>query len=103
MSSPFGEHHPKVVNIRRMVDTADHGVAANQLVRCTTGRLPGGDPVGDLTAHNYMCDRWTGRDGSSMAKVDGKVDLLPEELRERVDGPDPIPFETYKKTLGDDN
>ena len=37
----------------------------------------------------YLCDHWTGVEGSSLATAGHKLDKLPEELREELDGPAP--------------
>lgn len=84
--SALGEEHPKVKNIRHMVDTVDHAVAAGALVRCTKGRTATGQPVGDLVANNYLCDRWSAKQGASIAREGGKIDDLPEELADKLDG-----------------
>jgi hypothetical protein len=90
LNSPQGEKHPTVVQYRRVIDIYDHGVGTGAMVRCDVGRTANGNPVGDLVANAFLCDRWTGRDGASLARIDGKLDVLPEELRERIDGSDPI-------------
>lgn len=84
--SALGENDQRVRNIRHMVDTADHAVAARAVVRCTKGRQPNGDPVGDLVAHSYLCDRWVAAEGASMARAGAAPDKLPEELVEELDG-----------------
>ena len=90
--SPLGEEHPKVINIRKMVDTIDHSIAAGALVRCTgKGMTAHNEPVGDLVAHNYMCHKWTGAQGASIARAGGKMDELPEELVDKLDGAPPKP------------
>lgn len=85
-SSPLGEKHQKVINIKAMVDTLDHQVAAHNLLRCTTGRTADGKPVGGLVAHNYLCDRWNAAEGASLARGGQKADKLPEELAADLDG-----------------
>jgi len=84
--SPMGEEDPKVVNIRTMVDKVDHGVASGALLRCTKGRTADGKDVGDFVVHNYLCDRWSGKQGASLAREGGKADILPEELADKIDG-----------------
>jgi hypothetical protein len=83
-ASPQGENDVKVLNIRHQVDTIDHAVAAGALVRC-------GHPDGstnesgqhfDLTAHNYLCSKWSAADGASLARAGAAPDKLPEELAE---------------------
>ncbi len=97
--SPKGFEHPEVKNILKRVDTLDHTVAAGALIRCTTGVTAKGLPVGDLTAHNYLCSKWSGAQGASLAR-DGKLDELPEELQDRIDGtPDDLSKLVGKKLI----
>ncbi len=89
MSSKLGENHPKVKNIKQMVDKIDHLVAAGALVTCGTGLVrPGrnakGDPVGDLIAPNCLCGQWSGAQGASIARAGQKPDDLPEELMDKL-------------------
>lgn len=89
MTSPLGEEDPKVQNIKNMVNKVDHGVASGSLLRCVSipkGRSANGDPVGDLVVHNYLCDRWSGATGASVARGGQKPDTLPEELADKIDG-----------------
>jgi len=90
IESPKGGNDPAAKQLCSRVDQIDQAVQQRKLIRCTKGIVANGNPVGDLVADAFMCERWTGRDGSSLAKIEGKVDLLPDELRERIDGPDPI-------------
>lgn len=87
--SPEGEDHVKVQNLRVMINKIDHLVAARMLIRCTTGRKADGSEVSDLIDNTYLCDRWSGAEGSSMARDVGKTDKLPEELVEDLDGKAP--------------
>lgn len=89
MNSKLGEQHPKVQNIKQMVNTIDHQVAAGLLIRCgqglvTIGRTANGEPVGDLVTANYLCDRWTGAQGASIARAGQAPDALPEELADKI-------------------
>ena len=84
-NSPQGDDHPQVKQVYRMVDTIDHSVAAHALLRCTKGVTAEGEPVGDLVAHNYLCSKWSGKQGASLAR-EGKLDDLPEELADKLDG-----------------
>lgn len=77
--------NPSILRRLKMLDTVDHSVAAHALLRCTKGKLPNGDPVGDLVAHNYLCSQWTGQQGASLARQ-GNLDALPEELVDKLDG-----------------
>lgn len=85
-ASPEGEASVKVVTIRGWVDRVDRLVALKQLIRCTTGKNPNGDELPDLVQHSYLCDKWSGASGSSLARDVGKTDKLPEELVDYVDG-----------------
>ena len=79
-SSPLGEGHPSVVNIRRFVHIADNAMRNHEAIHCTKGITAQGVQVGDITGASYMCEKWTGMDGASVAKIDGRIDKLPEEL-----------------------
>ena len=82
-----GEEHTQVVNIRRMVDTIDNQVAAGTLLRCGgDGKTAAGDPVADLVAHNFLCHKWSGAQGASIARAGQRADDLPEELADKIDG-----------------
>ncbi len=72
-------------NLAKMIDTTDHSVAAHALLRCTKGVTANDEPVGDLVAHNYLCSKWSGMQGASLAR-EGKLDDLPEELADKLDG-----------------
>lgn len=89
IESPHGENDPKVLNIRRMVATADYHVARRELIRCTRGIMANGQPVGDLTASNYLCHKWTAAEGASIARAGQRADKLPEELADDLDGGKP--------------
>lgn len=86
-----GENHPQVVNIRRMVDLADHAIAMHEMVRCTNerARTAKNEPIGDLVASNFLCSQWSGAQGASIARAGQKADPLPEELVEKLDGNGP--------------
>jgi hypothetical protein len=79
--NPDGENHPEVVTLRRMVHTADKGVGLGVFGICLAGKSPG-----DFVHNAYLCDHWSGAEGHSVATSGTKLDLLPEELKERIDG-----------------
>lgn len=86
LQSPLGEEDPKVKGIRRMVHHVDHGVASKTLGMCLGhGVNRNGDPVGDLVMSTYMCDRWTGAQGSSIARAGEAIDILPAELEDKLE------------------
>jgi hypothetical protein len=71
-------------NIKSMVNSLDHLVASGHVGVCMgNGRTANGDSVGDFVAHAFLCDRWSGVAGASLA-IQGKADLLPEELAENM-------------------
>lgn len=85
LKSPNGEDDVRVHNIRKMVNDLDHLVASGHMGVCLGGgRTADGKPVGDLVAHAFLCDRWSGVQGASLA-TGGKTDPLPEELHEKLD------------------
>lgn len=99
LNSPLGEKHPRVVKLRRMIDFVDHAVVANTMIRCTKGRTETGEPIGDLVVNSFLCDRWTGRDGASLAREGQGLDPLPMELRDKIDS-SPEPKATVEQFEG---
>ena len=84
IASPLGEEDPTVKNIRHMVNLVDHGLASGNLTMCTgKGRDAKGNPVGDFVKSNYLCDRWSGATGASIAREGQKADDLPMELEDK--------------------
>lgn len=85
MLSPLGEEDPKVKNIRRMVDLIDNGLASGGLTKCIGGGVDADDnPVGDLLKNSYLCRKWSGVQGASIAREGESLDPLPMELEEEV-------------------
>lgn len=71
-------------NIKSMVNSLDHLVASGHAGVCKGGgRTANGEQVGDFVVHSFLCDRWSGVSGASLAR-EGKTDLLPEELAEKM-------------------
>lgn len=90
LKSEKGENDVRVVNIRRMVDSLDHLIASKGAGICTGGGLTEDEKgrersVGDFVMAAFLCRKWSGRQGSSLAH-EGKPDLLPGELRDKLDG-----------------
>lgn len=84
LESPLGEQEPSVVNIRRLVDAIDTGLATYNLTRCTgRGTDANGNPVGDFVKSNYLCSNWSARTGASIARAGQKADDLPMELEDK--------------------
>ena len=84
LESPKGEEHPVVRNIREMVPKLDTAVEAGGWACCSKGKNPDGTPIGDFVASTYLCDRWSARQGASVAREGQAADKLPEELVERI-------------------
>lgn len=81
LESPRGENDPRVVNIRRMIQIGDEGVRQRAMIKCGPGYAEG-----DLVASSYMCTKWTGATGASIALGGERINDLAEELREKIDG-----------------
>lgn len=83
VDSPLGENHPKVVNIRRMITVLDQGVSERVMVRCAWGGVES-----ELVANTYMCNKYVGADGASVAREGERINDVIEEVREKIDGPE---------------
>ncbi len=86
VSNPLGENAPGVINLRRWVATIDAAVAQRAMVLCKTGVMPNGDQVTPLVANSFMCSKWTGAQGASLARGAERINDLAEEVREKMDG-----------------
>jgi len=74
-------------NIKSMVNSLDHLVASGHVGVCKGGgKTEDGNPVGDFTVHSLLCGTWSGVVGASLA-IEGKADLLPEELADKLNKP----------------
>jgi hypothetical protein len=72
----------RAFNIKAMVNSLDHLVASGHVGCCKGGgRTADGNQVGDFVVHSFLCDRWSGVVGASLAR-EGTTDKLPEELAE---------------------
>lgn len=84
-------HEKRAKGIAMMVDSVDQAVIAGKFGLCAKGWAPP-DCVDDvpLIDHSTLCDKWSGRDGSSLATAGKPLDKLPDELRdELMPKPDP--------------
>lgn len=75
-----GENDPRVKNIRRGVVQTDEAIERNFFGVCT-----GGGAETDFVAVTYLCRKWTGKQGASVAIAGEAPDMLPEELQARFD------------------
>jgi hypothetical protein len=66
----------------RLIRDVDVGVANGKLGVCMRGRV-----AADLVDFRYLCSGWDARQGASVAasSVGGKLDKLPDELRDIAD------------------
>lgn len=66
----------QIVDVDRLVKSGCVGI-------CMKGPRPAsmGGPEGEFVAHAYLCDRWDGRDGHSLATAGRPIDKLNEELQ----------------------
>ena len=57
----------------------------NMMARGAIGICMVGGAKGDFVDCRYLCDKWSGREGSSLATSGKPLDKLPEELRSELD------------------
>jgi hypothetical protein len=73
-------HVERAKRLVKMVDRMDHAVAQGAFRVCLRGG--GADRGGKYLSVKYLCDKWCGRTGSSVATSGKPLDLLPDELRD---------------------
>lgn len=87
MEAPAGQNDPRVRNVREMIPMTDAGMTRGDWGMCSVGKMPNGDPVGTNVHNTYLCGKWTGKVGASVAREGQKADKLPEELmQDMADG-----------------
>lgn len=84
IESPVGERDQRVMNIKRMVMIVDDGISKRAIVRCG-----GGHAEGEVVANSFMCEHYVGADGASVARGTERINDLPEEVRDKIDGSGP--------------
>ena len=68
-----------------MVDLVDHGIASGGLGMCLAGGVDrDGNPVGDFVKDVYLCEKWSGAQGASVARAGAAPDPLPAELEDKI-------------------
>ena len=74
---------PRMAQIQMM----DAGVSSGAVGICMKGGRPDsmGGPGGDFVDCRFLCDRWDGKDGHSLATAGRPLDKLNEELKEIAD------------------
>lgn len=70
---------PRRKQLRQMGKAIEVGVVG----MCMKGARPDsmGGPSGDFVEHRFLCDRWDGVTGASVARAGGAQDKLPDELK----------------------
>lgn len=70
-----------------MIRKMDLAVTNGVFGICMKGKRPAdlGGPAGDFVHAAFLCDRWNGRDGASVATQGKKLDKLPAELRDDME------------------
>jgi hypothetical protein len=81
-SGPQGD--ARVAQIKQMGKLVESG----QVGMCMKGARPAalGGPEGDFVHLKFLCDRWDGRDGHSVATAGKPLDKLNEELWDIAEG-----------------
>ena len=71
-----------------MIATTDNLIKRGEFGLCMKGPRPKslGGPEGDFVAATFLCDRWNGRDGHSLATAGKPLDKLGDELLDIADG-----------------
>lgn len=73
-----------------IIQKVEDDIASGALGICTApgGPAPNaaGEVPGDFIYSAFLCSKWTARSGASVARGTDKADLLPDELRDRIDG-----------------
>lgn len=67
---------------RQQIEQMDAAVKTGVVGICMKGSRPAslGGPAGDFVEHRFLCDRWDGRQGSSIATSAQPLDKLSDEL-----------------------
>jgi hypothetical protein len=67
---------------RKQIDQMDKAVTNGVIGMCMKGSRPEADggPEGDFVEHRFLCDRWNGKQGSSVATSGQPLDKLNDEL-----------------------
>ena len=67
---------------RKQIEQMDKAVTNGVVGMCMKGSRPekDGGPAGDFVEHRFLCDRWNGKQGSSVATSGRPLDKLNEEL-----------------------
>ena len=89
LNSPDGEKNERVMAIRKHVPMIDAAMTSHEWTMCDVGVKADGTPVSGFLHVTYLCGKWTGAEGASVAREGAAPDKLPEELMERMGDPNP--------------
>jgi hypothetical protein len=72
------------------LDAFEGILVAGKVGLCKKGTRPKslGGPEGDFVEGSFLCDRWDGRTGSSVATEGHALDKLPDELKDKLGDPE---------------
>jgi hypothetical protein len=76
-----GSEHPGVKQIVKTTMDAGRAIGRGKFGICTRGGAKS-----DFVEDVFLCPKWSGKTGASVARAGGALDLLPDELRDKVDG-----------------
>ncbi len=88
LQSPKGEDERRVRVLRQMTADMDVSIEQNGWICCSVGVKPTQanpnveEPVADLVPANFLCRKWTAKQGASVAREGAGPDKLPEEIFE---------------------
>ena len=91
--SPKGENDERAKMLRRAIPEMDIGIEQNKWICCSVGVKPADndrnkeEPVADLVPANFLCRKWTAKQGASIARGGEKLDVLPEEAMDDLMDP----------------
>lgn len=67
--------------VRKTIAEAEKAVLSGKAGMCAKGQAKS-----EYVMDAYLCNNWSGRTGASVAREGGAPDLLPDELKDVVDG-----------------
>ncbi len=88
--SAEGEEDVRVKNICATVNKVDIAMAQTPATFGLCLEVIAKQRVGDLVHNAFLCDRWSGVQGTSLLREGGALDKLPGELVDRIDGSDAV-------------
>lgn len=101
LASKEGEEDVRVRNIRTLVAGLDKSIEDGLYGVC---KVDGGttlvnappNQLGNFVPHQFLCPKWTGVQGASIARAGQAPDILPDELQDRFDQDRPANLKILK-------